>query len=337
MAMTAAVASIYIKSYFIFALYTQILFLSSDCNGSIALQHPALKSMYMPYTTYPLQPRVRRDAVRLVKYRDWSMRKVARHIGVEPSTISRWVKLDPTGGWQLIPTKSSRPNNHPNETPREIVRRILEIRSERHQCAEIIHHRLMQEDIIISLSTVKRTLKRCGISKFSKWKKWHQYPPRPMPERPGILVQIDTMLDGPPDDRLSAYALVDVNSRWAYAEPVDKVNGYRSLQFVMRAENAAPFSFDMLQSDHGGEFSKWFTKQMLFRKIDHRHSRVRKPTDNGHIERFIRTLQDECLNRITRTFSSWQKEIPQFIHYYNNERPHMALEMKTPQQVLRSC
>ena len=261
---------------------------------------------------------------------------MARHIGVEPSTISRWAKLDPTGGWRLIPTKSSRPDHHPNETSPEIVGRILEIRKERDQCAELIHYRLAQEGIIISLSTVKRTLKRCGISRFSKWKKWHQYPPRPMPEKPGILVQIDSMLDGPPDDRLSAYALIDINSRWAYAEPTDKVNGLKSVKFVLRAENAAPFNFKTLQSDNGGEFSKWFTKIVGVQGMRHRHSRVRTPTDNSHVERFILTLQRECLFRIPRTFKSWKKEIPQFIHYYNNERPHMALEFKTPQQVLRS-
>lgn len=111
-------------------------------------------------------PTVRRDAVRLVCYRGWSIRKVARHIGVEPSTVSRWVKLDPTGGWRIIPTKSSRPNHHPNELSEIIVQRILEIRDEREQCAEIIHWRLAQEGIMISVSSVKRTLKRLGISKY---------------------------------------------------------------------------------------------------------------------------------------------------------------------------
>ena len=36
----------------------------------------------MPYTTNPHLPRVRRDAVQLVKYRGWSMRKTARYFGV---------------------------------------------------------------------------------------------------------------------------------------------------------------------------------------------------------------------------------------------------------------
>ena len=290
----------------------------------------------MPYTTNPYLPRVRRDAVRLVCYRGWSIRKVARHIGVQPSTVSRWIKLDPTGGWRIIPTRSSRPHHHPRELPQEVVGRILAIRQERNQCAEIIHYRLTQEGISISISSVKRTLKRCGISRFSKWKKWHQYPSRPLPEKPGVLIQIDSMHDGPPIDRLSAYALIDVCSRWAYAAPADRVNSHASSRFLAIAQRSAPFSFRTIQSDHGSEYSKWFTNIVEHRGVRHRHSRVRTPTDNAHVERFIQTLQRDCLARIPRTLRSWQKEIPEFIRYYNHERPHMALGMRTPLEVLRS-
>lgn len=291
--------------------------------------------MYMPYITNPHMPAVRRDAVRLVCYRGWSIRKVARHIGVEPSTISRWVKLDPTGGWQIIPTQSARPHNHPRTLSDELVKRILDMRSERNQCAEILLYRLKAEGLSVSLSSVKRVLKRYGRTRFSQWKKWHQYPPRPAPEKPGILVQVDSLMDGIPQDRLSAYALIDICSRWAHATPTDRVNTYSSLKFVDEAQRKSPFRFKTLQSDNGSEFSKYFTKQLEAREFVHRHSRVRRPTDNGHVERFIRTLQEGCLDRIPRSFLSWQKEIPEFIRYYNTERPHMALGMRTPLEMLR--
>lgn len=292
--------------------------------------------MYMAYTTNPHLPRVRMEAVRLVRYRGWSTRAVARHCGFSQAAIVQWCKKDPTGGWRHIPTLSSRPHHHPQALSPELIGHILDLRAERHQCAEIIHHRLSQRGFQVSLSSVKRVLRRHGISRFSRWKKWHQYSPRPLPEKPGILLQIDSLLDGSPTNRLSAYALIDVHSRWAYAEASEKINSPQSLKFVLRAREQAPFLFRTIQSDHGGEFAKWFTKQLLSREIDHRHSRVRKPTDNGHVERFIRTLQEECLNRVTRTSRSWQREIPEFIHYYNTERPHMALGMRTPQEVITS-
>jgi transposase InsO family protein len=236
---------------------------------------------------------------------------------------------------RTIPTKPSRPNSHSKQLSHEVVSRILELRAERRQCAEILHYRLQQEGVIVSLSSVKRTLQRNGLTRFSKWKKWHIYPERPSPVKPGVLVEIDSMFDGLSDNRLCAYALIDVCSRWAYAWPTLRVNSRVSTTIVTKAQNQAPFKFQTLQSDHGSEFSKWFTQIVGHQGISHRHTRVRRPTDNGHIERFIRTLQQECLNRNPRSLRSWQKAIPEFIHYYNTERPHMGLEMKTPLEIMQ--
>lgn len=269
-----------------------------------------------------------------------SVREAARHFGFAHNTVLNWLKRQPVyvGRGRLeIPTCSSRPDHHPRELATEIVNQILELRAERNQCAEILHYRLIAErGVVISLSSVKRVLRRCGISKYSKWKKWHQYPERPMPERPGFLVEIDAVHEGVPNDRLSAYALIDVCSRWGYAEPVLRVNSRQTSRFLREAKYIAPFPFKTIQTDHGSEFSKWFTKIAVHDGMSHRHTRVRTPTDNGHVERFIRTLQDECLHRIPRTMGVWKKEIPEFIRYYNTERPHMGINFKTPIEMVRS-
>lgn len=66
------------------------------------------------------------------------------------------------------------------------------------------------------------------------------------------------------------------------------------------------------------------------RGLAHRYSRIRTPDDNARIARFNRTLQDECLSRLTRSLRAWQTGIPDYLHYYNAERPHMGLRMQTP-------
>lgn len=101
------------------------------------------------------------------------------------------------------------------------------------------------------------------------------------------------------------------------------------------AQRYSPFSFQTVQSDHDSEFSTYFTEHLQKQGIAHRHSRVRKSSDNGHIERLLRTLQDECLNHLPRKLRVYQKEIPEYIHYYNTERPHLALGMKTPLEVFK--
>ena len=290
--------------------------------------------MYMAYTTNPHLPHVRMEAVRLVRS-GWSTRKVARHLGFSQAAIVQWMKRAPSDlRARVIPTQSSRPYHHPSELTEEMVRAILDYRRKYERDAFFLHHMLQRDGYAMSLSSVKRTLQRNEMTRFSKWKKWHVYPPRPVPEAAGILVETDTIHDGTSEDRLYVYTLLDVYSRWAYAIPSLRINTHTSLRFVERAQVKAPFRFHTLQSDHGSEFSKWFTKRIMERGMAHRHSRVRTPNDNAHLERWNRTLQDECLRRIPRDLRSWQKEIPEYLRYYNQERPHMGLNMQTPLQKL---
>lgn len=290
--------------------------------------------MGMPYTTNQYLPRLRMKASQLVIKDGWSTRQVARYTGYNQSSVVRWVKQARNSNLLIIPTRSSRPHHHPRELSAEIVKKTLEYRAERNQCAEILYHRLLKDGHHVSLSSVKRVLSRFNCSRYSRWKKWHQYPPRPLAEKPGLLVEIDTIHDGPHEDRLYIYTILDVCSRFAYAEPALKISTHRSLKFVRSA--ILPFSVQTLQSDHGPEFSKWFTKMVAVDGIAHRHSRVRRPNDNAHLERFNRTLQDECLSRISRNLRSYRKEIPEYLRYYNTERPHMGLNFKTPTEVMQS-
>lgn len=290
--------------------------------------------MYMAYSTNPALPHVRMEAVRLVRS-GWSTVKAARHLGYSQSAVVKWVKRAPEDRRaRVIPTYSSRPHRHAHELSTDMVERIIAYRHRYRRCAFFIHHMLAKDGHEVSLSSVKRTLRRNHLSRFSRWKKWHTYPPRPVPEKPGTLVEIDTIVDGPHTDRLYIYTLLDVCSRWAYAVPVLHANTHRSLAFVEGARIVAPFPFATLQSDHGSEFSKWFTKRIGEIGMAHRHSRVRTPNDNAHLERFNRTIQDECLSRVSRTLTAYQRAIPEYLRYYNYERPHMGLKMKTPNDKL---
>lgn len=272
----------------------------------------------------------------LVLKQGWSTREAARYSGYNQSTVVRWIGRARRTNRNIIPTRSSRPWNHPRTLSREAVDKILLLRGERNQCAEILHHRLLKEGVAVSLSSVKRTLRRCGISRYSRWKKWHQYPPRPLPSIPGMLVELDSMREGLPSEHLYAYAMIDLASRWGMATTAFRANSRASSRFVLQAQKQAPFRFQTLQTDHGSEFSKWFTKVVEYQGVSHRHSRVRTPTDNAHVERFIQTLQQECLSRVPRSLKSWSKEIPEYLRYYNKERPHMGLGYKTPEEVMRS-
>ena len=295
--------------------------------------------MYMAYTSNPHLPRVRRETVNLVLLKGWSIRRASRYVGVHPSTVLRWLrKAKMFNSRALIPTVSSRPHSHPNELPEGIVDEIVKIRLKHNRCAEVIHQEMINLGYSVSLSSIKRTLHRQGlIRKRSPWKRWHFEQERPRVLKPGDLVQIDTIhLMKDSHTRIYIYTLIDVFSRWTQAIVSKRINTHNSLDFVCSSEKMFPFEFSMIQSDHGSEFSSWFTEHIKKKDMTHRHSRVRKPTDNGHVERFNRTLQEECLKGIPNTAKAMRKVIPEYINYYNTERLHLGLKLKTPQQVLRS-
>lgn len=285
----------------------------------------------MAYTTNPNLPRVRMEAVRLVKYRGWSTRKVARHMGFSQSAIVKWCKKDPTGGWRRIPTKSSRPKSHPKQLSDEVIRRIIDLRIKtKGRCSEVIHKHLLNEGIKVCLNSVKRILDRHGlIKKRSPWKRYHPPAERPQALKPGDLMQIDTihLMKYGNKERVYVFTLIDIFSRWVYARAYDRANSRTALHFFRLAQAHSPFKFRSIQSDHGSEFSTHFTDRI---KINHRHSRVRKPNDNGHVERFNRTLKEECLNRLKRETDIVNKALPKYLKHYNEKRLHLGINLRTP-------
>lgn len=291
----------------------------------------------MPYTINPNISRVRRDAVNLVKYRGWSMRKVSRRFGVVPSTISRWCQKGT--GWNPIYTQSSRPRISPTALPEKIISAIIQKRVGRRRCGQVIHQELLREGIKVSLPSVQRTLGRLNLlKKRSVWKRPHDRTERPVASHPGALIQVDTVhLILPNGSRLYVYTLIDLYSRWAYAEVAERIGAETSVRFLRHAKQKASFEFEMIQSDNGSEFSIRFTHSLLRMDVKHRHSRVRKPNDNAHLERFNRTIQEECLDRTAHTLRDFRLAIPQYLKYYNEERLHMGIQYKTPLEVLQRC
>lgn len=289
--------------------------------------------MDMAYPTNPHIPRLRMEAVKLIRA-GWSYRKVARYTGFSIGSLSTWVRKAHALGrhWLWIPTESSRPKHRPSALPPQVVAAIIAERQEHGRCAEVVHQALLRKKVTVSLSSVKRTLKRQHLLKErSPWKRPHDPTLRPAVVKPGDLVEIDTIHIGF-SPRFFVYTLLDVYTRWAYAQVAEHKYVQNSLGFVLRAQDQAPFPFQFLQSDHGSEFSQAFT---LGVGVPHRHTRVRCPDDNAHLERFNRTVQEECLHRVPTTVWHYRRALPSYLRYYNHERLHMGLNYQTPLEAFR--
>lgn len=290
--------------------------------------------MYMSYTTNEKLPEIRMRAVLLVR-RGWSVRKVARHFGFSHGAVLNWIKKAPRDGRKTISTQSSRPHTSPRSLPKETVGRIIHARIKHKRCTEVIYEILKAEGVKVSLSSVKRKLGTYGLlKKKSPWKRTRKYPPALDATMAGILVQIDTIhfLDKC-GKRIYVYTALDVYSRYGFAALAPKIGALPTIKFLKRAIKYFPFDIYNIQTDNGPEFGLHFTDFVTRSKMTHRHIHPRSPNENGHLERFNRTIQEEIGKFGWSIFIP--KDIASFLKYYNTKRMHMGINFKTPAQKLK--
>lgn len=277
-------------------------------------------------------PKVRQQAADLVR-RGWSTRQVARHFGFSQGAVVQWVKKANVIGYHPIPTRSSKPKHHPKELSENLIHKIVEKRFELGRSSEVIHKALEDDGVLTSISSVKRTLDRRGLlKKRSPWKRLHLGSPRPDVLSTGDLVQVDTIHLLTSVGRIYVFTLIDLYSRWAFARCYERANTRTAIDFLRRAKIESLFEFKCIQSDHGSEFSQHFSERI---KIFHRHSRIRRPNDNAHLERFNRTIQEECLDRLPRDVNIINEKLSEYLKYYNEKRYHFGLKLKTPIQIIK--
>jgi transposase InsO family protein len=320
----------------------------------------------MAYSINPNLPKARAFAMELLIKEQLPLVVVARKCGVHRSTVWRWkCKWDELNKYvQLananrpsrlagsqfriaactwhIPTTSSRPLTNPGALSQWIAIRILELRAQLKRCAEVIWHYLVYRDgVKVSLSSVRRILRRHHCFDGARKKRVRpDNPRRPKPIAPGELVQTDTIhhVDHNSGRRLYFYTVIDLYTRLAYAKMATKLRPGLAAEAVLEAQKMFGFNFSMVQSDNGPEYGHYFEQQIQSHNIQTRHSRLHRPNDNAHIERFNRTIQTECIGYY------WRKSVPlsrqktnlnKYLDYYNQERVHLGIQMRTPAGMLQ--
>lgn len=320
----------------------------------------------MAYSTNPYLPKARAIAMQLLIREGAPLSVVATRCGVHRTTIWRWkrkwlhlnehrqfanrnrphrmagAQFRLTGCSWLIPTLSSQPHTSPRAVSEQTVARVLELRSRLKRCAEVIWHYLVHRDgIQVSLSSVRRILRRhhC-FDGARKQRVRRDNPRRPQVTQPGELVEVDTIhhVDPTSGRRLYYYTIIDLYSRMAHVTMSTSLRQGLAVQAILAAREAFGFSFAMVQSDNGPEFRRYFEQALQKNSIATRHTRLGRPNDNAHVERFNRTIQTECIGYYWRRSVPLQRQretLSRYMDFYNNERVHLGLQLRTPAGVLQ--
>lgn len=320
----------------------------------------------MAYSTNPNLPKARATAMRLLIVQRLPLTVVANKCGVHRSTVWRWKrkwdKLNEnvqltndnrpsrlSGAvfrvaaltWR-IPTLLSSPHTNPHALSEQMVARVLEARATLKRCAEVVWHYVNTVfGLRVSLSSVRRILKRNHCFDGARKKRVRSdNPERPWVKAPGDLVETDTIhhVDPKSGRKLYYYTVIDLYTRMTHTTVSTYLRQGLAVQAVLEARSRFGFKFTVVQSDNGPEYSSYFKSQLKRAGITTRHSRLGRPNDNAHIERFNRTIQTECIGYYwdkKQTPKARQDRLNAYLEYYNTRRVHLGLQLKTPISMLQ--
>jgi len=191
----------------------------------------------------------------------------------------------------------------------------------------------------VSKQTVWRLYKEHGLNRLKYKKKWQRYPQYYAKPLPGDRIQVDVKFL----DKLAfsgkkyyQFTAVDDCTRLRVLRIYDHNNVKNANDFIDKVKTALPFAIKQIQTDNGSEFSEVFSWHLEDLGIDHRKTKICSPEENGKVERSHRTDEDEFygINRFVsiqhciKLLRQWERE-------YNEERPHMALDGKTPHEFFK--
>ena len=98
-----------------------------------------------------------------------------------------------------------------------------------------------------------------------------------------------------------------------------------------------PYPLQSVRTDNGSEFMKHFDQEIRRLHKNHWHTYPKTPKMNAHVERFNRTIQEEFIDyheELLITPNQFNRQLIPWLIWYNAERPHWAVKLKSPVQFL---
>ncbi len=133
-------------------------------------------------------------------------------------------------------------------------------------------------------------------------------------------------------------SVIDVATRYGYCTVVASISSSEARRVFLEFQKRFPSPVTTIQTDNGSEFLGVFHAYCLFHGITHEFIYPRSPKINGMVERFNRTVQEECIERTDEVFYDQERfklKLANYLTWYNTKRPHMSLRLQTPIQVLQ--
>jgi putative transposase len=277
--------------------------------------------------------------------RTLSITELCALYGVSRKTGYKWIERYLTSGPPGLEDRLRTPGSRPNQTPQHVVEALIEVRC-RHPSwgAKKLLSILQKRHPSWSLpgrSTICDMLRRHGLVPKKRHHRHIGHPGKPttLIAAPNDVWSADfkgqfktsnglycyplTVADGYSRFLLGCQALS--STRVAEAKPVfTRLFKEFGLPKRLRTDNGVPFATNTL--GRLSQLSAWWVRLGILPEF----IEPGKPQQNGRHERMHRTLKAETARPPARTRRAQQLKFDRFREEFNFQRPHEALDMRTP-------
>lgn len=269
-------------------------------------------------------------------------------------SLKRWLKAYREKGEKGLVPQSTKPKNHPGETPIRIKEQVISLRKKTGLCAKKLKWRLAKRGIYLHERTIGKILKAEKLTRIYRSKRM-RYKYLPVQRKPGELIEIDVKyVPGRVENkRFYQYTAIDTASRWRYLSIFEEQSNYHSVIFLERIMKRFPHPIKAVKTDNGFVFTNRYTgtykredlspRQLhAFDRFCAEHDIIHylidpgKPAQNGTVERSHREDQEKFYNQKTfKNTGDLKRKVRIWNNFYNNLE-HCSLNGKTPNQMLKS-
>lgn len=153
----------------------------------------------------------------------------------------------------------------------------------------------------------------------------------------GHMVAFDTIERFIHGSRRYIITMTDTYSHLSWGWGTTSHASRAAKEFFDLVRQVFPVPLTYVLTDNGSEFKKHFAQELKRLHLKHYHTYPKCPKMNAHAERFNRTIQEEFVDYHANSLldpSSFNIKLMEYLIWYNQERPHWSLKLKSPLQFL---
>ena len=294
-----------------------------------------------------------REAKQRLKWVDFyhthsnNARLTCRHFGIAHRTFYRYYQRFKLQGLAGLEARSERPNKvRQPTTPLLVVDLVRSLRKANPELSKYKLAVILKRDhgYTLSASSVGRIITRYKLF-FAPpiQRKGHpgrrqsiariRKPQGFVPTQPGDLVEVDVKHLPHMNGKRYGFVAIDVVTKQATVHVSNSISSAQGVLAWKKAVHQLGLPKAVL-TDNGSENMGAFAKLLSEQTTEHYWARPHTPKDKPHVERFIGSLERECLQwgGVSIDTKDQQQVINQWLTKYHSYRPHQTLGYLTPDE-----